>query len=42
MKPDRIVIGTRRAEVFDVLSDLYQPYVRTDNPLLAMSPEEPR
>ena len=39
MKPDRVVIGTRRQEVADTLWDLYQPYLRTDKPLLAMSPE---
>jgi UDPglucose 6-dehydrogenase len=39
MKPDRIVVGARRAEVLEILSDLYQPYLRTDKPLLAMSPE---
>jgi UDPglucose 6-dehydrogenase len=39
MKPDRIVVGVRRPEVLDVLRDLYQPYLRTDKPLLAMSPE---
>jgi UDPglucose 6-dehydrogenase len=39
MKPDRVVIGVRREEVADVLSDLYQPYLRTDKPLLVMSPE---
>jgi UDPglucose 6-dehydrogenase len=39
MKPDRVVIGARRQEVIDVLADLYQPYLRTDKPLLAMSPE---
>ncbi|NUQ61626.1 MAG: UDP-glucose/GDP-mannose dehydrogenase family protein [Pirellulales bacterium] len=39
MKPDRVVVGARRKEVFDVLEDLYQPYLRTDNPLLKMSPE---
>ena len=39
MKPDRVVIGVRRPEVADVLSDLYGPYLRTDKPLLAMSPE---
>ncbi len=39
MKPDRVVVGTRRDEVFEVLWDLYQPYLRTDKPLLAMSPE---
>ena len=39
MKPDRVVVGTRRARSRDVLSDLYQPYLRTDKPLLVMSPE---
>jgi UDPglucose 6-dehydrogenase len=39
MKPDRVVIGTNDPEVRDVLSDLYQPYLRTDKPLLCMSPE---
>ena len=39
MKPDRVVVGTRRQGVLEVLSDLYQPYLRTDKPLLAMSPE---
>src|SRR5208337_4463518 len=33
MKPDRVVIGTNDAEVRNVLSDLYQPYLRTDKPL---------
>ena len=39
MKPDRVVVGARREEVVEVLWDLYQPYLRTDKPLLAMSPE---
>lgn len=39
MKPDRVVIGARRDEVFEVLWDLYQPYLRTDKPILYMSPE---
>ena len=39
MKPDRVVVGARRQEVFDILADLYQPYLRTDKPLLTMSPE---
>ena len=39
MKPDRVVVGARREEVFEVLADLYQPYLRTDKPLLTMSPE---
>jgi len=39
MKPDRVVVGARRDQVLDVLRDLYGPYLRTDKPLLAMSPE---
>ena len=39
MKPDRVVVGARRPEVVEVLTDLYQPYLRTDKPFLAMSPE---
>jgi UDPglucose 6-dehydrogenase len=39
MKPDRVVIGARRTEVGELLSDLYAPYLRTDKPLLVMSPE---
>jgi len=39
MKPDRVVIGVRSQEVAEVLWDLYQPYLRTDKPLLTMSPE---
>ena len=39
MKPDRVVVGARRQEVIDMLADLYRPYLRTDKPLLAMSPE---
>jgi UDPglucose 6-dehydrogenase len=39
MKPDRVVVGTRSERVFETLLDLYQPYLRTDKPLLAMSPE---
>jgi UDPglucose 6-dehydrogenase len=39
MKPDRVVVGARRPEVSEVLSELYQPYLRTDKPFLAMSPE---
>ena len=39
MKPDRVVIGARRDEIFDILGELYQPYLRTDKPLLCMSPE---
>lgn len=39
MKPDRVVIGARRQPVVEVLTDLYTPYLRTEKPLLVMSPE---
>ena len=38
-KPDRVVVGTRRPEVARKLHDLYSPFLRTDHPFLAMSPE---
>jgi UDPglucose 6-dehydrogenase len=39
MKPDRVVIGTRDSRTADVLAELYQPCLKTDKPLLLMSPE---
>ncbi len=39
MKPDRVVVGVRRAAVADVLRALYSPFLRTEKPFLAMSPE---
>ena len=38
-KPDRVVVGTRRAEVTKQLHNLYEPFLRTDRPFLVMSPE---
>jgi UDPglucose 6-dehydrogenase len=38
-KPDRVVVGVRRAEVGEVLKTLYAPFLRTENPFLVMSPE---
>ncbi|MEM9659126.1 MAG: UDP-glucose/GDP-mannose dehydrogenase family protein, partial [Planctomycetota bacterium] len=38
-KPDRVVVGVRRPEVADVLRQLYEPFLRTEKPFLAMSPE---
>jgi UDPglucose 6-dehydrogenase len=38
-KPDRVVVGVRTAEVGDLLRELYLPFLRTENPFLAMSPE---
>ena len=39
MKPDRVVVGVRRADVADVLRELYEPFLRTEHPFLVMSPE---
>ncbi len=39
MKPDRVVVGVRRAEVAEVLRELYAPFLRTEKPFLVMSPE---
>ncbi len=39
MKPDRVVVGTRRPEVADILRELYAPFLRTERPFLVMSPE---
>jgi UDPglucose 6-dehydrogenase len=38
-KPDRVVVGVRSPEVAEVLRGLYLPFLRTENPFLAMSPE---
>lgn len=38
-RPDRVVVGVRRPEVAEVLRRLYAPFLRTDRPLLVMSPE---
>ena len=38
-KPDRIVVGARRPEVFEQLHDLYRPFLRTERPFLTMTPE---
>lgn len=39
MKPDRVVVGVRRAAVAEKLRDLYAPFLRTEKPFLVMSPE---
>ncbi len=38
-KPDRVVVGVRHKETADVLNELYRPFLRNENPFLAMSPE---
>jgi UDPglucose 6-dehydrogenase len=36
MKPDRVVIGVDSPEAQQILTELYQPFVRTGNPLIFM------
>lgn len=38
MKPDRVVLGSDDAEAITVLKELYEPFVRTGNPILVMDP----
>lgn len=38
MKPDRVVLGGRDAEAIETLKELYDPFVRTGNPILVMEP----
>jgi UDPglucose 6-dehydrogenase len=37
--PDRVVIGVRTKEAEEALGELYGPFLRTDKPLLVMSPQ---
>jgi len=39
MRPDRVVIGTSSTRATEILKELYAPFVRTEQPILAMSPE---
>jgi UDPglucose 6-dehydrogenase len=39
LKPDRIVVGVRDQRAAEVLRELYAPFLRTEKPFLAMSPE---
>jgi UDPglucose 6-dehydrogenase len=39
LRPDRVVIGTADPETARVMIELYQPFVRTGNPILTMDPE---
>jgi UDPglucose 6-dehydrogenase len=36
LKPDRVVIGTERDDVFAKMTELYAPFVRQGNPILKM------
>ena len=37
MKPDRVVIGSRSQRALALMRDLYEPFVRTGNPLIIMN-----
>jgi UDPglucose 6-dehydrogenase len=37
--PDRVVVGVRTEAAADALRELYAPFLRTDKPLLTMTPE---
>ncbi|MCL4234161.1 MAG: UDP-glucose/GDP-mannose dehydrogenase family protein [Deltaproteobacteria bacterium] len=36
LKPDRVVIGTDDPDVAEVMTELYRPFVRNENPILVM------
>jgi UDPglucose 6-dehydrogenase len=36
MRPDRVVIGATSQQAIDVMRELYEPFVRTGNPILVM------
>jgi UDPglucose 6-dehydrogenase len=38
LKPDRVVIGTDKPEVYQKMADLYAPFVRQGNPVIHMDP----
>jgi UDPglucose 6-dehydrogenase len=38
MKPDRVVIGTDSPKASDLMKELYSPFVRTERPIVIMSP----
>ena len=38
LKPDRVVVGTDDAKVEELMRELYEPFVRTGNPVLVMDP----
>ncbi len=38
MKPDRVVIGTTSDRARDIMTDLYEPFMRTGKPIIVMDP----
>lgn len=39
MKPDRVVVGARNEKSFQIMRELYEPFVRQGNPIFEMDPE---
>ena len=37
MKPNRVIIGTDRVQVAELMKELYRPFVRTGNPIIIMN-----
>ncbi len=38
MKPDRVVLGTKSEKAAKLMTELYEPFVRTEKPILVMEP----
>ncbi len=36
LKPDRVIIGSRSKKAINILEELYEPFVRTGNPIIMM------
>jgi UDPglucose 6-dehydrogenase len=36
LKPDRIILGTKSKKAISILSELYEPFIRTGNPIIVM------
>lgn len=38
MRPERIIIGTASDQAFEVMKELYEPFIRTGSPIIRMDP----